>query len=96
MKRLANFINGQFQAPAGGAYLPVFDPSKGKPYTEAPDSDEQDVALAVSAAKAAQEKWANTSIDERYRVLNNIALGIEKTADELAAACCTVPGRDCE
>jgi aminomuconate-semialdehyde/2-hydroxymuconate-6-semialdehyde dehydrogenase len=86
MKRLANFINGQFQAPASGAYLPVFDPSKGKPYAEAPDSDEQDVALAVSAAKAAQEKWANTSIDERYRVLNNIALGIEKRADELAAA----------
>jgi acyl-CoA reductase-like NAD-dependent aldehyde dehydrogenase len=46
-----NFINGQFVD--GGESLDSYDPSTGKVYCKVPDSSEDDVKLAVAAAKDA-------------------------------------------
>ncbi len=84
--RLENFIGGKFHAPASGKYLDNIDPATGKISGEIPDSDEQDIALAVTAAGEAFQKWSTTSPEERFLVLNKIAELIDENAEVLALA----------
>ncbi|MEL6970062.1 MAG: aldehyde dehydrogenase [Bacteroidota bacterium] len=86
MKRIANYINGAYCEPHNGLYLPVYDPSRGRVYAEAPDSDEADVAKAYAAAKEAFPAWSATSVDERFMIMNRIAELITDRLDDLAAA----------
>ncbi|MBN8683180.1 MAG: aldehyde dehydrogenase [Chitinophagales bacterium] len=86
MHTLANFINGQYQAPRAGRYLDNYAPATGQLSGKIPDSDEQDVALAVEAAKKAFPAWAAIAPERRYEILRGIAEGIEARLDELAAA----------
>ena len=51
MKKLQNYINGKFQAPALGKYIENFDPSKGVVFSLIPDSDAQDQDRAKSAPR---------------------------------------------
>jgi aminomuconate-semialdehyde/2-hydroxymuconate-6-semialdehyde dehydrogenase len=44
--KIRNFINGQFVEPVGGKYLDNIEPATGKPYSQVPDSDAQDLDLA--------------------------------------------------
>lgn len=85
-QRLANYIGGQFVPPVAGAYMPVYDPSVGAEYAQAPDSDAADVQLAVDAARAAAPAWAALPIQVRAAVLTRIADLIAANADELARA----------
>ena len=84
--RLENFIGGKFHAPVSGKYLDNVDPATGKISGEIPDSDEQDIALAVSAAGEAFPKWSTASAEERFLVLNKIAELIDENAEVLALA----------
>ena len=48
---IQNFINGKFID--GKSLIDSFDPSNGKIYAQVPDSNKEEVDLAVSAAKGA-------------------------------------------
>ena len=63
-----------------------FDPSTGRCYSMVPDSDESDLEQAIEAAVAAFPSWSVTSVDERARILENIADRIETKSEELARA----------
>ncbi len=71
--RIKNYINGEFIDPISNKWLPNYEPATGKVYGEIPNSNEKDVALAVSASKEAFKKWANTDVNERSKILTNIA-----------------------
>jgi len=86
MKKIRNYINGYFQESISVITLPVFDPSRGEPYAEAPDSDDRDVEQAIKAAKNAFPFWSSLSLDTRHRYLVKIADLIEKKLDALALA----------
>src|SRR3989338_4537994 len=86
LRKLANFIGGEYLAPANGRYLDNFNPATGAVYSLVPDSDGDDVARAVSAAKAAFPTWAARSPKERCGFLHKIADGIEKRMKEFAKA----------
>jgi len=86
MLEIKNFINGKYQAAAGGSTIPDFDPSKGEIYATIADSDEADVDIAVQAAKKVQKEWASTSVDTRFRILNKIAVIITDRLEQLAQA----------
>ncbi len=86
MIRLHNFINGRFQAPASGQYLPNDSPANGQVYSEVPDSDQRDVEEAYQAAARAFQDWGRSSKQFRYEMLMRIADGIERRFDELAEA----------
>lgn len=86
MQDIQNYIGGQLQAPIGGQYLDNLEPATGKVYGRIPDSDAQDVAQAVEAAKAAFPAWANTPIGERSAIMTRIADLIEERAEALALA----------
>ena len=86
MINIKNYINGTLEAPASGNYLDNFEPATGEVYAQIPDSDNQDVAKAVEAAKAAFPSWSVTPKEERSKIMQRIADLIEKKLPELAKA----------
>ena len=85
-KTIANYINGTLQAPINGLYLDNVNPATGEVYSQTPDSNDDDVEAAVSAAKAAFPTWSVTPAEERFRILNRIAQLIDDNLDALALA----------
>ena len=84
--RYENFIGGHWIAPAQGRYSANVSPVTGKPFTEVPLSTSEDVELALDAAHAAKDEWAEASLAERSKVLNRIADAIEQNLELLAVA----------
>lgn len=85
-QHIANYIAGTLQPPLAGKYAPNTNPATGEVYSHTPDSDAADVEAAVAAAKAAFVGWSTTPAEERFRVLNRIAMLIDEHADALALA----------
>lgn len=86
MQTIQNFINGKYVAPVKGQYIDNYNPANGTCSGKIPDSDIEDVELAVHAATAAFPAWASTSLDQRHDILRAVADGILKNLDALAAA----------
>lgn len=85
-KRYGNYINGQWVAPAGGAYFDNITPVTGRPFCEVPRSTAEDVERALDAAHAAKAAWGRTSPTERAQVLHHIADRMEQNLQLLATA----------
>ncbi len=86
MDIIANFINGKYQAPTSQHYLENIEPATGQVYGKIPDSDNNDVELAVAAAKKALPTWRAMPLEQRADMLNAIAQEIEARIDDLALA----------
>ena len=84
--KLANYIGGKATAPKNGLYLDNYEPATGKVYCQVPDSDEEDINLAVSAAKEIFPWWSKRTPEQRSQVLLSIADRLELAADDLARA----------
>lgn len=83
---LSNYIGGSLQPSLSGNFLDNYSPATGKVYSKIPDSNEQDVELAVKAAEQAFENWSNTSNTDRSRMMLKIASLIQKRFNQLAEA----------
>lgn len=86
MKKLLNFIGGEFTEPASGQFFESDNPALGAPHLLVPDSDAKDVARAVEAGRAAYAAWSATTAPERAKLLYRIADLIDQRAVELAEA----------
>ncbi len=86
MLQIQNYIDGILVNPINGNYLDNYNPSDGSVYGSIPNSDEQDVAAAVAAAKKAKDDWAKMPAENRFKILNKIAELIDAKNDELALA----------
>lgn len=64
-----HLINGKLVAPRNGKTFDVLNPATGKVIGQAADGDADDVASAVTAAKAAQKDWAERPARERGKLL---------------------------
>ena len=84
--RYENFIGGHWVAPIGGEYSDNITPATGEQFTKVPRSRPEDVELALDAAHAAKDAWAEQSTTERSRVLNRVADAIEEHLEMLAVA----------
>jgi aminomuconate-semialdehyde/2-hydroxymuconate-6-semialdehyde dehydrogenase len=84
--KIQNYIDGQLIAPNNGKYLDNIEPATGQRYSILPDSSQEDLEMAVSAAQKAQSDWANISNEQRAFILTNLADLIDENADELAKA----------
>ena len=85
MRRVFNFIGGEFRPPAAGRYLDDVEPATGVVIAEIADSDGTDVDAAVAAAARAFPSWRKTPAEERSRLLMRLADLIEENLEELAA-----------
>lgn len=86
MISINHFINGEFVAPTGGEYLDDFNPATGEVFAKIANGTSHDVQKAVDAAKIAFPAWKAMPSEDRFRILNAIAEGIEANLEELAAA----------
>lgn len=84
MANLSNYINGEWLA-GSGRELATVDPSTGRQTWTSSESTAQDVARAASAAHAAFEAWALTSLDERIAIATRFRDLLKENAEELAA-----------
>jgi aminomuconate-semialdehyde/2-hydroxymuconate-6-semialdehyde dehydrogenase len=83
--RVQNLIDGLWQAPKTGSYLPNLNPATGEVFSELPRSGSDDVEVAVQAAERAFSSWSKLPIEERADFLRKLADRIEARADEFAA-----------
>lgn len=86
MEKLANFINGIYSPPVKGNYIDNYEPATGKVYCLIPNSDSEDVELAVKAAESAFPIWSNMSVDERSSILVRLSEGIQNRMQEFVEA----------
>ncbi|MFA0961412.1 aldehyde dehydrogenase [Roseivirga sp. BDSF3-8] len=84
MKDRKNYIGGKFLPAVNGGLLDVVAPATEKVYARIPDSDDQDIALAVKAAEEAFPSWSGLSAEQRADHLRKVADSIESCLDELA------------
>ena len=81
-----NFIGGEWIAPKSGEYFDNVSPVDGDVLTRIPRSNEEDVELAIQAAKTCFESYKKTSVIERSTMLNKVADAIEANLEKLALA----------
>ncbi len=87
-----HFVANRWRAPAGGAELPMIDPSDGAPFAAIARGNAADVDAAVRAAQAARDgAWGRLAPAEKGRLLGALARAIADHAEELAL----VEARDC-
>jgi benzaldehyde dehydrogenase (NAD) len=80
---LASFV--AMWEPGTGAPIDDVEPATGRHIATVAGSTTDDVARAASAAKAAQPEWAETSYQERARVIRKAADIYEANRDEFGA-----------
>src|SRR5580692_9333855 len=79
------FIDGKFVPPSSGKYFDSINPATEEKLTEIAAANEQDVDLAVKAARRAYDKvWSKLPGRERGKYLYRIARIIQEKARELA------------
>ncbi|MCJ8318452.1 MAG: aldehyde dehydrogenase [Colwellia sp.] len=86
MDILKNYIDGCYQAPINNRYLNNIEPATGEVYGKIPDSDIDDLELAVIAAEKALPAWQSMPLEQRADILYAIAKGIECQLEALALA----------
>ncbi len=86
MQTIHNYIGGKFQEPKTKNYLPIYNPATGEIYAQLPDSDSEDVELAVQSGQEAFLSWSSLSKEVRANYLLKIADGIERRLDYFAEA----------
>lgn len=84
MEKIQNYIGGSMLDPVSNKHFDNYEPAKGSVYSLIPDSDENDIALAVTKAKKAFPSWSVLSKQKRSELLLKLADLISKHADQLA------------
>jgi acyl-CoA reductase-like NAD-dependent aldehyde dehydrogenase len=79
------YIDGQWVDPAGTETIDVVNASTEEVMGRIPQGTQEDVDLAVAAARRAFETWSQTEMAERAEVLRAIAAGLAARSDEIAA-----------
>jgi aminomuconate-semialdehyde/2-hydroxymuconate-6-semialdehyde dehydrogenase len=83
---IQNYIDGKLVEPSSQMYLDNYEPATGKIYGKIPDSDAEDIALAVKAAQKAFPIWSTTPAKKRSQLLLKISTLIDQQLQELANA----------
>ena len=86
MKKIKNYINGEFLESSTKNKIDNINPATGKIISTFPRSNHNDIALAVNVAKKSFLSWKNLSTKERAGYLIKLGEEIKKNANELAAA----------
>jgi betaine-aldehyde dehydrogenase len=86
LRRLQNFVNGQYVDTAEGVTSDLVNPTTGEVFAHAPVSKSEDVDRAYIAASEAFGVWGETTPGERQKALLKIADAIEERADDIVAA----------
>ncbi len=81
---LLNYIDGEFTTAASEEWLNDLSPVTGMRIARVPNSNEDDIDAAVTAARSALPEWAAFSREERATWLDKIADALEVRSEEVA------------
>ncbi|MBG9588420.1 aldehyde dehydrogenase family protein [Cytobacillus firmus] len=84
MKKLLNFINGEWCESSTGKTASVLNPATGEVLAEVTQSAKDDVDRAVEAAKTAQKSWRLVPAPERAEILYQVAFLLKERKEDLA------------
>ncbi len=73
VRKLKNYVNGEWREPEGCDWLDVENPSTGEIIGQVPLSSTEDTNEAIAAAHAAFAGWAETPVDKRVAPLFKLA-----------------------
>ena len=93
MRKLQNFVGGQYQDASDGPHALLVDPSTGEAFAEAPVSGAADMDRALAVAAEAFASWRRTTPSERSLALIRIADAFESRAEDLVRAECENTGK---
>jgi betaine-aldehyde dehydrogenase len=95
MKWHQNYINGKWENASSGKTFPVYDPSTEDVIAHVAASEAEDVDRAVKAARAAFDSgpWAQTTAQDRGRILFRLAEKIRQNSTMLAELECRNTGK---
>ncbi|WP_431980838.1 gamma-aminobutyraldehyde dehydrogenase [Streptomyces qinglanensis] len=96
LRRLRNYIDGEFRDAADGRTTEVVNPATGEAYATAPLSGAADVDAATAAAEAAFPAWRDATPGTRQQAILKIADALEARADEFLAVECENCGKPLE
>lgn len=82
--RGALFIAGEWRPPASGKYVPVIDPSTGRPIGEAPVASADEARAAIDAAVAVEESWGSTPGHVRAKILRTTSARLHDDRENMA------------
>jgi aldehyde dehydrogenase (NAD+) len=84
-ERYGLFVGGEFVDPRSGDFFPSISPSSEEQLAEVAQGGEEDVDLAVQAARSAfEDGWSSLPASERAKYLFRIARILQERARELA------------
>src|SRR5262245_31813466 len=84
VETLKNYIGGEWVPSGTGRTTENRDPATGEVLALAPASNEEDVARAVAAAKAAFEGWRKTPAPKRGEILYRVGEILARRKEEIA------------
>ncbi|MBK6329533.1 MAG: aldehyde dehydrogenase [Bacteroidetes bacterium] len=90
---IQNYIGGELIEPLSKTYIDNINPATGEKFGQIPNSNQEDIALAVKAAEKAFVSWSVSTTETRFRILNKIADLIDTYIEELALAETTDNGK---
>ncbi|MFL6222185.1 MAG: aldehyde dehydrogenase family protein, partial [Actinomycetes bacterium] len=83
LRKLQNFIGGEYRDAADGRTSTLVNPSTGEGFAEVPVSGQADVDAAMQAAQRGFEQWRDATPSERSLALLKIADALVERAEEL-------------
>ena len=93
VKKLKLFINGGSIESKTAKYMDIYNPSTGEVIAQTPCCTEEEVNLAIKAARDAFPAWSNTPAVKRVQVLYKFRELLEKHLDELTYICALENGK---
>lgn len=85
MKKLKNYVNGNWIESKCENYLDVEDPGSGKVISQVPEGCKEDIDYAAEKSAKAYVSWRNTPAVKRIQFLYKMKTILENNADEIAA-----------
>lgn len=84
MKKIVNYINGEWCESSTGKFTSVVNPANGQVLAEVTQSTKEDVDRAVQAAKNAQKSWRLVPAPERAEFLYKVGYLLKERKEEIA------------
>lgn len=84
MKKVLNYINGEWCEGSTGKFTSVINPANGQVLAEVTQSSIEDVDRAVNTAKSAQKLWRLVPAPERAEILYKVAYLLKERKEKIA------------
>merc|ERR1712137_591423 len=82
--KVPNLINGEFRESSSNKWIDVINPATQEVVSRVPESTQEEMLEAVTAAEEAFKTWSQTSVASRSRIMFRFRNLIEQHTDELA------------